>query len=391
MKTQIGIIGAGPAGLVLAHLLQRAGIECVVLEAQTRQYIEERVRAGVLEQGTVDLLNELGLGERMMRQGLMHYGIELRFEGRGHRIDFADLTGGKGVMIYAQHEVIKDLVAARLDAEGEILFEAKVVGVNGIDGDKPTIRFTRNGATEELQCDFVAGCDGFHGICREAIPAGILKAFDRTYPFGWLGILAEAPPASHELIYANHERGFALMSMRSPKISRLYIQCRPEEDLNEWPDEKIWAELEGRFETRDGFGLTRGPVIQKGVTGMRSFVVEPMQFGRMFLAGDSAHIVPPTGAKGLNLAVADVRVLAAGLKEFYASGKRELLDRYSEFCLRRVWKVQRFSWWMTSLLHKFESDGAFDRRRQMAELDYVTSSRAAATTLAENYVGLPFE
>lgn len=391
MKTQIGIIGAGPAGLVLAHLLQRAGIECVVLEAQTRQYIEERVRAGVLEQGTVDLIKELGLGERMMRQGLMHYGVELRFDRRGHRIDFAELTGGKGVMIYAQHEVIKDLVAARLNAGGEILFEAKVVAVSGIDAERPTIRFTRNGTTEELQCDFVAGCDGFHGICREAIPAGALETFDRTYPFGWLGILAEAPPASHELIYANHERGFALMSMRSPKVSRLYIQCKPEEDLNEWPDEKIWEELERRFETRDGFKLTRGPVIQKGVTGMRSFVVEPMQFGRMFLAGDSAHIVPPTGAKGLNLAVADVRVLAGGLREFYANGKRELLDRYSEICLRRVWKVQRFSWWMTSLLHRFESDGAFDRRRQMAELDYVTSSRAGMTTLAENYVGLVME
>ena len=391
MKTQIGIIGAGPAGLVLAHLLQGAGIECVVLEVQTRQYIEERVRAGVLEQGTVDLINKLGLGERMMRQGLMHYGVELRFGGRGHRIDFADLTGGKGVMIYAQHEVIKDLVAARLKGGSEILFEAKVVAIDGIEGERPMIRFARNGVTEELQCDFVAGCDGFHGICREAIPAGVLKSFDRTYPFGWLGILAEAPPASHELIYANHERGFALMSMRSPKISRLYIQCRPEEDLNEWPDEKIWEELERRFETRDGFKLTRGPVIQKGVTGMRSFVVEPMQFGRMFLAGDSAHIVPPTGAKGLNLAVADVRVLAAGLKEFYGNGKRELLERYSEICLRRVWKVQRFSWWMTSLLHKFENDGAFDRRRQMAELDYVTSSRAAMTTLAENYVGLPMD
>ncbi len=391
MKTQIGIIGAGPAGLVLAHLLQRAGIGCVVLEAQTREYIEERVRAGVLEQGTVDLLNELGLGERMMRQGLTHHGIELRFRGRGHRIDFAELTGGKGVMIYAQHEVIKDLVAARLKSGAEIIFEAKDVAVGGIEGERPVIRFRRNGTAEELQCDFIAGCDGFHGICRESIPPGVLQTFERTYPFGWLGILAEATPASQELIYANHERGFALMSMRSPKISRLYIQCKPEEDLQEWPDEKIWDELERRFETRDGFQLPRGPVVQKGVTGMRSFVVEPMQFGRMFLAGDSAHIVPPTGAKGLNLAVADVRVLASALKEFYANGKREGLDRYSEICLRRVWKVQRFSWWMTSLLHRFESDGAFDRRRQMAELDYVTSSRAAMTTLAENYVGLPFE
>jgi p-hydroxybenzoate 3-monooxygenase len=391
MKTQVGIIGAGPAGLVLAHLLQRAGINCVVMEAQSRQYIEERVRAGVLEQGTVDLLNELGLGERMMRQGLMHYGVELRFGGRGHRVDFGELTGGKGVMIYAQHEVIKDLVAGRVKAGGEIVFEARNVSVQGLDRETPVIQFERDGVTQEVQCDFIAGCDGFHGICREAIPAGILKTFERNYPFGWLGILAEAPPASHELIYANHERGFALLSMRSPKISRLYLQCKPEEDLNEWPDERIWDELQSRFATYDGFTLTRGPVIQKGVTGMRSFVVEPMQYGRMFLAGDSAHIVPPTGAKGLNLAVADVRVLAAGLKAFYASGKRALLERYSEICLRRVWKVQRFSWWMTSLLHRFESDGDFDRRRQMAELDYVTSSRAGMTTLAENYVGLPFD
>ena len=391
MKTQVGIVGAGPAGLVLAHLLQRAGIESVVLENQTREYIEERVRAGVLEQGTVDLFNELRLGERMMRQGLMHYGVELRFGGRGHRIDFKELTGGKGVMIYAQHEVIKDLAAARLGAGGQILFEAKNVSVHGLESEKPVIQFTQNGAPMELQCDFIAGCDGFHGVCRDSIPAGVLKVFERDYPFGWLGILAEAPPASHELIYANHERGFALMSMRSPKISRLYIQCKPDEDLNEWPDARIWEELHKRFATEDGFTLTEGPVIQKGVTGMRSFVVEPMQFGRLFLAGDSAHIVPPTGAKGLNLAVADVRVLAAGLKEFYAVGNRGLLQRYSEICLRRVWKVQRFSWWMTSMLHKFTDDSEFDRRRQLAELDYVTSSRAAMTTLAENYVGLPME
>jgi p-hydroxybenzoate 3-monooxygenase len=391
MKTQVAIIGAGPAGLVLSHLLGRAGIESIVLESQTRPYIEERVRAGVLEQGTVDLLNGLGLGERMMRQGLMHYGVELRFGGRGHRIDFKNLTGGKGVMIYAQHEVIKDLVAARLKAGGQIVFEARQVSVHGLESEKPVVRFVQNVAPQELHCDFIAGCDGFHGICRDSIPTGILRIYEREYPFGWLGILAEAPPASHELIYANHERGFALLSMRSPKISRLYIQCKPNEDLNEWPDARIWEELHKRFATHDGFKLTEGPVIQKGITGMRSFVAEPMQFGRLFLAGDSAHIVPPTGAKGLNLAVADVRVFATGLKEFYATGNQELLQRYSEICLRRVWKIQRFSWWMTSLLHKFADDSDFDRRRQLAELDYVTSSRAAATTLAENYVGLPFE
>lgn len=387
----MGIVGAGPAGLVLAHLLGRAGIENVVLEMHTRQYVEERVRAGVLEQGTVTLLNELGVGERMMQQGLMHYGVELRFAGRGHRIDFKELTGGKGVMIYAQHEVIKDLVDARLAAGGQIIFESQEVTVHRLDGEKPVIRFMQDGAPQELHCDFIAGCDGFHGVCRDAIPAGILKTYERDYPFGWLGILAEAPPASHELIYANHERGFALMSMRSPKISRLYLQCEPDEDLNEWPVARIWEELNKRLATHDGFSLVEGPIIQKGVTGMRSFVIEPMQFGRLFLAGDSAHIVPPTGAKGLNLAVADVRVFAAGLKEFYANGKRDLLDRYSEICLRRVWKVQRFSWWMTSMLHKFAADSEFDRRRQLAELDYVTSSHAGATTLAENYVGLPFE
>lgn len=391
MKTQVGIVGAGPAGLVLGRLLEREGISCVVLEARSRQYIEERVRAGVLEQGTVDLFNELGVGERMMRQGMMHYGIELLFSGMGHRIDFRELTGGKGVMIYAQHEVIKDLVAARLASGGEIVFEAENVRVEGFETDRPVIRFQKDGADQELECDFIAGCDGFHGICRDAIPAGVLQTFERNYPFGWLGILAEAPPSSQELIYAHHERGFALLSMRSPKISRLYLQCEPEEDLSQWPDERIWDELRIRLGRKDGWKLTEGPIFQKGVTGMRSFVVEPMQCGRMFLAGDAAHIVPPTGAKGLNLAVADVRVLAAGLREFYSSGKKSLLDRYSEICLRRVWKVQRFSWWMTSLLHRFGGDSAFDRKRQLAELDYVTSSRAAAMGLAENYVGLGME
>jgi p-hydroxybenzoate 3-monooxygenase len=393
MKTriQVGIVGAGPAGLMLSHLLHLHGIESVVLEASSRKRIEERIRAGVLEQGTVDLLVETGVGERLRRQGLFHGGIELRFSGTGHRIDFRELTGGKGVVIYAQHEVIKDLVAARLSSGGQIIFEAADVRIQGLDQQTPSIHFENEGKTHELSCDFIAGCDGFHGVCRPSIPEGVITAYEQIYPFGWLGILAQAAPSSEELIYAHHERGFALHSMRSPELSRLYLQCSPNENLSEWPDERIWAELQRRFELSKHWRLTEGPILQKSVTGMRSFVTEPMQFGRLFLAGDSAHIVPPTGAKGLNLAIADVRVLVSGLMEFYELGKMELLKRYSEICLRRVWKVQRFSWWMTSMLHRHASTNPFDERRQLAELDYVTSSRAAAQTLAENYVGLPME
>jgi p-hydroxybenzoate 3-monooxygenase len=389
-RTQIGIVGAGPAGLVLSHLLHLQGIESVVIENRSRQYVEERVRAGVLEQGTVDLLTETGVGERIKREGLVHYGIELRFRGRGHRIDFKDLTGGKGITIYSQHEVVKDLTNARLAAGGQVLFEVENVSVHDFGGSSPKIRYQKDGQPCELTCDFLAGCDGFHGICRPSIPAGVLAEYERVYPFGWLGILAEAPPSSEELIYTYHERGFALLSMRSAKISRLYIQCNPDEDINLWPDERVWQELNTRLAC-DGWQLTQGRVLQKGITGMRSFVVEPMQYGRLFLAGDSAHIVPPTGAKGLNLAVADVRVLARALANFYATGRRDLLEAYSETCLRRVWKVQRFSWWMTSMLHRFPDENRFDRRRQHAELDYVTSSRAASQSLAENYVGLPME
>jgi p-hydroxybenzoate 3-monooxygenase len=391
LQTQVGIVGAGPAGLLLSHLLHFEGIESVVLEARSRQYIEERVRAGVLEQGTVDLLNETGVGERMMRQGLVHGGIELQFRGRRHRIDFEELTGGKSVMIYAQHEVVKDLTGARVAAKGQILFDVEDVSVHDIGGLKPSIRFRKDGAPQDLTCDFIAGCDGFHGVCRPSIPVGVLTQFERIYPFAWLGILVEAPPSSKELIYAYHEHGFALLSMRSPEISRLYIQCAPEEALDAWPDEKIWQELHKRLQTTNDWKLTEGPIVQKSITGMRSFVVEPMQYGRLFLAGDSAHIVPPTGAKGLNLAASDVRVLARALAEHYATGKTQLLDHYSETCLRRVWKVQRFSWWMTSILHRFASDNPFDQRRQLAELDYVTSSRAASQSLAENYVGLPMD
>jgi p-hydroxybenzoate 3-monooxygenase len=391
LRTQVGIVGAGPAGLMLSHLLHLQGVESVVLEARSRQYVEERVRAGLLEQGTVDLLIETGVGERMKREGLTHHGIELRFGGRGHRIDLSKLTGGKAVTIYAQHEVIKDLIAARIDAGGQIVFEAEDVSVHNFNSSAPTIQFRKDGATTELQCDFIAGCDGFHGVCRPTIPADALTMYDRIYPFAWLGILAEARPSSEELIYAYHERGFALQSMRSPSITRLYLQCPPDEQLDNWPDRKIWDELEKRFATIDGWKLNQGAIIQKGITPMRSFVVEPMQFGNLYLAGDAAHIVPPTGAKGLNLAVADVRILARALTDYYKTGNRELLSSYSEICLRRVWKVQRFSWWMTSMLHRFSDENAFDQRRQLAELDYVTTSQAASQTLAENYVGLPME
>ena len=390
-RTQVGIVGAGPAGLMLSHLLHLAGIESVLLEARSRKYAEERVRAGLLEQGTVNLMIETGVGERLKRLGLTHRGIELRFGGRGHRIDLSGLTGGNTVTIYAQHEVIKDLIAARLAAGGEIVFEAEAVSIHDFEGSKPKIRYQTDGRLNELSCDFIAGCDGFHGVCRPTVPAGTLTTYDRVYPFAWLGILAEARPSSDELIYAYHERGFALHSMRSPEITRLYLQCAPDEDLDKWPDEKIWDELQLRLTADRGWTLNRGAVLQKGITEMRSFVVEPMQFGTLFLAGDAAHIVPPTGAKGLNLAVADVRVLARAMTDYYAIGNRDLLTRYSETCLRRIWKVQRFSWWMTSMLHQFGHENAFDRRRQLAELDYVTSSRAAAQTLAENYVGLPME
>lgn len=390
VRTQVGIVGAGPAGLVLGHLLHLQGIESVVLESRSREYCQERVRAGLLEQTTADLLSEMGVGARMKREGLVHHGINLRFRGRTHRIDFADLTG-RSITIYGQGEVIKDLVDARLAGGGPILFEVENVSVSDFASARPRILFQNKGQQTELACDFIAGCDGFHGVCRPSIPAGALTVYERDYPFGWLGILAQAPPYSEELIYAYHPRGFALLSMRSPQVSRLYIQCAPDEDLRLWPDEKLWQELQARLASEEGWKLVEGPILQKGVTKMHSFVVEPMQYGRLFLAGDAAHIVPPTGAKGLNLAVADVRILARAIAEFYRSGRKDLLDGYSETCLRRVWKVQRFSWWMTAMLHRFHDDNAFDERRQLAELDYVTSSRAAAQSLAENYVGLPMD
>jgi p-hydroxybenzoate 3-monooxygenase len=389
VRTQVGIVGAGPAGLLLSHLLHLEGIESVVIESQTRAHIEERVRAGVLEQGTVDLLNAAGVGGRIEREGLVHHGIELRFNRRGHRIDFQALTG-RAITVYAQHEVVKDLVAARLAAGGQILFQVESVAIEGFEGTAPRIRFRQDGEERVIACDYIAGCDGFHGICRPSVPAGRLRFYDQVYPFGWLGILAEAEPASNELIYANHERGFALMSMRTPRISRLYLQCRPDEDLADWPDERIWEELQRRLETVDGFRVNQGHIFQRGVTAMRSFVTEPMQCGRLYLAGDAAHIVPPTGAKGLNLAAGDVRVLSNALAHRFGTGSEDRLNLYSETCLRRVWRAQHFSWWMTSMLHRMEGASEFDHRRQLAELDQVTTLRAAATTLAENYTGLPF-
>jgi len=391
MRTQVGIIGAGPAGLLLSHLLHGEGIESVVLENRSRADIEATIRAGVLEQGTVDLLKAIGVGERMQREGAVHYGIELRFAGRGHRIDLSELTGGKAITVYAQHEVIKDLVAARLAAGGKIVFEAADVSVHDFDRTTPKIRFRDAGASEELACDFIAGCDGFHGVCRPAIPSSARSEYTRVYPFGWFGILTQAPPSSHELIYTHHARGFALVSTRSPDLQRLYLQCDPHDDVANWPDERVWAEFRARLATHDGWAPHEGPIIQKNIIAMRSFVCEPMQHGRLFLAGDAAHIVPPTGAKGLNLAVADVRVLARALVAFFREGRHALRDRYSETALSRIWRAEHFSWWMTSMLHQFPGNDPFQERLQLAELGYVTTSRPKAITLAENYVGLPFE
>jgi p-hydroxybenzoate 3-monooxygenase len=396
IRTQVGIVGAGPAGLLLSHLLHLQGIESVVLETRSREYCEGRVRAGVLEQGTVDLLIQSGVGERLKREGLKHDGIWLSFGGKRHFINMTELTGGKSITVYAQHEVITDLIKARLDAGGQILFGVENVAIHDFGGDisdkaMPKIRFRQDGESRELSCDFIAGCDGSHGVCRPSIPDGVITTYEKVYPLAWLGILAEAPPTSDELVYALHERGFALFSMRSPKVTRLYLQCRPDEEIAKWPDEKIWEELLVRLSTSDGWAPAKGTINQKSITPMRSFVAEPMQYGRLFLAGDSAHIVPPTGAKGLNLAAADVRVLANGLADFYSSGAQNTLNDYSRTCLRRVWKAQRFSWWMTTMLHRAEDASAFDHRRQLAELDYVTGSRAAMTSLAENYVGLPMD
>jgi p-hydroxybenzoate 3-monooxygenase len=387
MRTQVGIVGAGPAGLLLSHLLHLQGIGSIVLEARSREYVENRIRAGVLEYGTEQLLNDAGVGTRMRREGLLHSGVVMRFDGADHRIDFADLVG-KHVMVYSQHKVVQDVIAARLAAGGPIVFAAEDVALHDIDSDHPRIFYRHNGSAHEIDCDIVAGCDGFHGVCRPTIPAGMLRVFEREYPFGWLGVLAETPPSTEENVYVSHARGFALLAMRSPTLSRLYLQCAPDEDIAAWSDDRIWSELQTRA-ARDGFCLAEGPILQRGITPMRSFVVDPMQCGRLFLAGDAAHIVPPTGAKGLNLAAADVAVLTRAVAAFYRQGSTALLDAYSATCLRRIWQVQRFSWWMTTLLHRFFDHTPFDQQMQAAELAAVLDSRAASLVLAENYVGLP--
>lgn len=389
MRTTVGIIGAGPAGLLLARLLRDAGIESVVLESRDRAYVERRQRAGILEQGTVDVLRAAGAGERMDREGLRHDGIELRFARRRHRVDFPALTGGRSVTVYAQTEVCKDLIALQLKEGGPLLFEAEALAVEGAEGDRPVVRFRHEGRERVLECDYVVGCDGFWGVARQAVPAALSRVFERTYPFGWLGVLADVAPSHDELVYARHDRGFALLSMRSPDVSRLYLQVPAGADPDDWTDDEIWDELERRLETDDDWRLTRGPITQKSVTPMRSYVHEPMRHGRLFLAGDAAHIVPPTGAKGLNLAVGDVVTLARALTHRRETGSDELLDSYSADCLRRVWQAERFSYDMTTMLHPDPEGTPFEGRLQLARLDRIASSRAAATDLAEAYTGFP--
>jgi p-hydroxybenzoate 3-monooxygenase len=392
MRTQVGIIGAGPAGLFLAHLLQREGIESVVIEARPRAVIEGRVRASVLEHAIARLLVEVGLGERMEREGLVHHGISLRFDGAAHRINFAELVDGRGVVVWGQHDLVKDLIAARLAGGGDTRFEVSDVALADIESKRPSVQFKHAGQSHELSCDVIAGCDGFHGVSRPSIPPGALRIFERIYPLAWLGILAEAPPPADELIYAHHPSGFALASMRSQHIARLFLQVSPDETLADWSDTRVWDELDQRLVGPDGSVLlSEGAVLQKSLTTLRAFVAEPMRYGRLFLAGDAAHVVPPTGAKGMNLALAEARVLARGLAAMLKSGDTALADRYSDICLKRVWAAQRFSWWMTQVLHRSPRDNAFDMRRQLAELEHVVSSPPAAVALAEAYVGPPLE
>lgn len=391
MRTQVAIIGGGPSGLLLGQLLHRAGIDTVVLERKSRDYVLGRIRAGVLEQGLVDLLDEAGVGARLHAEGLVHDGFDLCFAGARHRIDLRGLTRGKAVTVYGQTEVTRDLMDAREAGGARTVHEADDVRVHGIDGPAPRVTWTKDGQAHELACDWVAGCDGFHGVCRASVAQERLRTYERVYPFGWLGVLSDTPPVSHELIYANHERGFALCSMRSMTRSRYYVQCRLDEDPAEWPDALFWEELRRRLDPQAAQALVTGPSIEKSIAPLRSFVAEPMRFGRLFLAGDAAHIVPPTGAKGLNLAASDVKYLSHGLIEHYRTGRDDEIDQYSARALRRVWKAERFSWWMTSLLHRFPDTDDFGRRVQEAELDYLVSSQAAMASLAENYVGLPYE
>jgi p-hydroxybenzoate 3-monooxygenase len=387
MRTQVGIVGAGPAGLMLAHLLHLQGVESVVLELRDRDYVEKRVRAGLLEQNTVNLMVETGVGERLQREGMAHGGIYLRTPGWTHHIDMQALSG-RAIWIYGQQEVVKDLIAARLEYDGPLHFEVSDVGVHDLDGERPRITYTHAGEQHELDCEVIAGCDGFHGICRPAIPDGVLTSYERSYDFGWLGILAEAAPATDDLIYAWHPNGFSLYSMRSPAVSRLYLQVPAGERVEDWPDERIWAELQTRMAT-DGWQINEGPIFDKGITPMRSFVCEPMQYGRLFLAGDAAHIVPPTGAKGLNLAMHDVHLLSDALVALLQAGDSSGIESYSARALRRVWRAQDFSNYMTTLLHRLDT-GDFDEKLQLGRLEYVRRSEAAAKSLAENYAGLPY-
>jgi p-hydroxybenzoate 3-monooxygenase len=391
VRTQVAIVGAGPSGLLLGQLLHQAGIDNVILERQSSDYVLGRVRAGVLEQTTADLLDEAGVGARMHAEGLVHGGFELCFGGARHRIDLAGHTGGKHVIVYGQTEVTRDLMAARAAAGLPTVYEARDVAPQGFDTASPSITYTHDGEVHELRCDFIAGCDGYHGPCRAAVPPAALSIFEKVYPFGWLGILADTPPVAHELIYSNHERGFALCSMRSPTRTRYYVQCSLKDKVEDWSDDAFWDELRRRLDPEAAETMVTGASIEKSIAPLRSFVAEPMRFGTMFLAGDAAHIVPPTGAKGLNLAASDVRFLSRALIQFYRDKSQEGIERYSERCLARVWKAERFSWWFTSLMHKLPETGAIGQRLQRAELDYLVSSRAATTAMAENYVGLPFD
>jgi len=390
VQTQVGIIGAGPAGLLLSHVLHLHGIESVVLEKHSKDHIESRVRAGVLEQASVTLLSEVGLGERLQREGMQHHGFEIRFGSRSHRINFDELTDGKGITVYGQQEVVKDIIAARLTAGGQISFEVDKVSIHDQLSEQPFIEYLLAGENHKLNCDFIIGCDGFHGISRKTIPKNVISSFNHTYPFAWLGVLVQAPPSSEELIYSNSASGFALHSMRSPAITRNYIQCPPDDVIEDWSNDRIWQELHARLETVPDWKLVEGKILEKGITPMRSFVCETMRHGRLYLAGDATHIVPPTGAKGMNLAISDIRFLSQALSDWYRSGCEGLLNSYSTNCLRRVWQGERFSWYMTSLLHTFPDDNRFQHRLQQAELDYLSNSKAASAALAESYVGYDF-